>query len=77
MKTKLSTWNLKNPLSEKRFELLTIHFHNFGNKTEETLQSAKISHYFSLKRTTIHYNKLRVEKQISTEDENIACIGIS
>ena len=45
MKTKLSTWNLKNPLSEKKFELLTIHFHNFGNKTEETLQIAKICHY--------------------------------
>lgn len=34
MKTKLNTWYLKNPLSEKRFELLTIHFHNFGDKTE-------------------------------------------
>ena len=47
MKTKLSTRNLKNPLSEKKlnFELLTIHFQNFGNKTEETLQIAKICHY--------------------------------
>lgn len=77
MKTKLSTWNLKNPLSEKKFELLTIQFHNFGNKTEETLQIAKICHYFSLTRTTIHYNKSRLEKQISTEDVNIACIGVS
>ena len=75
MKTKLSTWNLKNPLSEKKFELLTIQFHNFGNKTEETLQIAKICHYFLLKGTTIHDNISRVEKQISTEDENIARIG--
>ena len=75
MKTKLSIWNLKNPLSEKKFELLTIQFHNFGNKTEETLQIAKICHYFLLKWTTIHDNISRVEKQISTEDENIARIG--
>ena len=77
MKTKLRKKKKKNPLSEKKFEVLTIQFHNFGNKTEETLQIAKICHYFSLTRTTIHYNKSRLEKQISTEDVNIACIGVS